>query len=102
MSECVCDVCCFYGTLSSVVCMVCTDWSVIRDGTTSDVHDKTGECLAWAKCRIRSCSVAYLFASYGILLVSERQGGIRDVTDVHFIQRSRRGESSDATDGIFG
>ena len=48
MSECVCDVLCFYGSLGSVVCVVCTDWSVVRDGTTSGVHDKTGECLAWA------------------------------------------------------
>ena len=57
--------------------MICTYWGVIRNVTTSDVHDKAGEGLARAERGICSCPVAYLLATNGILLVSERQSGIR-------------------------
>ena len=92
MAECVGDVVWFDGALGAVVGVVCADGSVVWDRATADVHDKTGECLAWAEDRVRCCPMAHLLTSDGILLVSEREGGIRDVPDIHFIQRGHRGE----------
>ena len=98
MSKGVCDVVCFDSSLAAIVCVIGADGCVVGNWFAADVHDKTGECLAWAKDWIGSGPVAYLFTSDGILLVSEREGGICDVPDVYFIQRSRRGFCSHATD----
>ena len=98
MSKGVGDVLGFDSSLAAIVCVVGTDGCIIGDGFASDVHDKTGECLAWAEDWVVGGPVAYLFASNCVLLVSECEGGIRDVPDVHFIQRRCRGFRSHSTD----
>ena len=98
MSKGVGDVLRFDGPLLTVVRVVCTDGCAVGDVPTADVHDESRESFARAQDWIVRGPVADLFATHSVLLVSEREGGIRDVSQVRFIQSCRGGLCRDAKD----
>ena len=67
------------------------DWCGGRGVVFPQVADEPGEGLARAEGEVTRGLVADSLTPHGVLLVSKREGGMRDATGVYVIQRHRGG-----------